>query len=280
MPRSRRCCSPRRCTTTSCAPSSAPRSGSSSSAATPARCTTWRCCRLRRRRDQPVPRVRVDRGPDRPRHARPRRHRPAEGGQELHQGVRQGRAQGDVEDGRVDGGVLHRRPDLRGDRPRRRARRALLHRHRQPPRWHRPRRDRQGGRDAPRGGQPDAGPRSAPTASSSSAASTSGVARASTTCSTPRRCSSCSTPRGPSATTSSRSTPAASTTSRSTWPRCAGCSSSPTERAADPDRRGRVGRRHRQALLDRRDVLRLDLGRGARDAGDRHEQHRRQVEHR
>ena len=41
--RSRRCCSPRPCTTTSCAPSSARWSGSSSSAATPARCTTWRC---------------------------------------------------------------------------------------------------------------------------------------------------------------------------------------------------------------------------------------------
>ena len=79
--------------------------------------------RLRRRRDQPVPGVRVDRGHDRRGPARPRRHRPAEGGQELHQGLRQGRAQGDVEDGRVDGGQLHRRPDLRGDRPRRRARR-------------------------------------------------------------------------------------------------------------------------------------------------------------
>ena len=38
---------------------------------------------------------------------------------QLHQGVRQGRAQGDVEDGRVDRRQLHRRPDLRGDRPRR-----------------------------------------------------------------------------------------------------------------------------------------------------------------
>ena len=50
---------------------------------------------------------------------RPRRDRPAQGGAQLHQGVRQGRAQGDVEDGRVDGGQLHRRPDLRGDRARR-----------------------------------------------------------------------------------------------------------------------------------------------------------------
>ena len=49
---------------------------------------------------------------------------------------------------------------------------------------------------------------------------------------------------------------------------------------ADPDRRGRVGALDRAALLDRRHELRLDLGRGPRDAGHRHEPHRRQVEHR
>ena len=54
---------------------------------------------------------------------------------------------------------------------------------------------------------PERARRSGPTASSSSAASTSGAARARSTCSTRRRCSSCSTPRGPSATTSSSSTP-------------------------------------------------------------------------
>ena len=52
--------------------------------------------RLRRRRDQPVPGVRVDRGHDRRRAARPRRASTRQGGQELHQGRRQGRAQGDV----------------------------------------------------------------------------------------------------------------------------------------------------------------------------------------
>ena len=36
----------------------------------------------------------------------------------------------------------------------------------------------------------------------------------------------------------------------------------------------------RQALLDRRDVVRLDLARSPHDAGDRDEPHRRQVEHR
>ena len=45
-------------------------------------------------------------------------------------------------------------------------------------------------------------------------------------------------------------------------------------------RRGRAGEGDRQALLDRRHVLRLDLEGGARDAGPRHELHRRQVQHR
>ena len=45
-------------------------------------------------------------------------------------------------------------------------------------------------------------------------------------------------------------------------------------------RRGRAGQRDRQAVQHRRDVLRLDLHGGARDARDRDEQHRRQVEHR
>ena len=40
---------------------------------------------------------------------------------------------------------------------------------------------------------------------------------------------------------------------------------------ADPDRRGRAGLRDRQAVLDRRDVLRLDQQGGARDPRDRHE---------
>ena len=53
------------------------------------------------------------------------------------------------------------------------------------------------------------------TASSRSAASTSGAARASRTCSTPRPSSGCSTPPGSAATTSSRSTPSASTSSPS-----------------------------------------------------------------
>jgi glutamate synthase (NADPH) large chain len=49
-PRSRRCCSPARCTTTSSGRRPAPGSGSWSSAAMPARCTTWRCCSATARR--------------------------------------------------------------------------------------------------------------------------------------------------------------------------------------------------------------------------------------
>ena len=114
-------------------------------------------------------------------HARPRRHRPDEGGPELHQGVRQGRAQGDVEDGRLDRRVVHRRPDLRGDRARRTSSStstspapcrssAASASTRSPTRCARP----------PRAWPTRPGPTSARTASSTSAASTSGVARAST----------------------------------------------------------------------------------------------------
>ena len=45
-------------------------------------------------------------------------------------------------------------------------------------------------------------------------------------------------------------------------------------------RRGRADRGDSEALQDRRHVVRLDQQRGARDAGDRHEPHRRQEQHR
>ena len=128
---------------------------------------------------------------------------------------------------------------------------------------------------------PDRPGRAGPPPASSSAASTSGGARARSTCSTRRPCSSCSTPPGPSATTSSSSTRRWSTTSRRSWPRCAGLFEFAGRRArAGADRRGRAGQRDREALLHRRHELRLDLGRGPRDAGHRHEPHRRQVQHR
>ena len=49
---------------------------------------------------------------------------------------------------------------------------------------------------------------------------------------------------------------------------------------ADAARRGRARQGDRQALLDRRHVVRLDQPRGAHHARHRHEPHRRQVEHR
>ena len=239
--------------------------------------------RVRRRCDQPVPRVRVDRGPDRRRRGlapRPRRDRSAQGGAQLHQGVRQGRAQGDVEDGRLDRRQLHRRPDLRGDRARRGADRAVLHRHREPARRDRPRRARRP--RPPRATPPPTRrvPRSGPTASSSSAASTSGAARASTTCSTPRRCSSSSTRRGPSATTSSRSTRARRRPVAPPGDVARPVPLQTDDRSAIPIDEVEPVERDRPALLDRCDVVRVDLGRGARDAGDRDEPDRRQVEHR
>ena len=51
-------------------------------------------------------------------------------------------------------------------------------------------------------------------------------------------------------------------------------------RQGDPARRGRAGDRDRQALRHRRDVARLDLDRGARDARGGDEPHRRQEQHR
>ena len=53
----------------------------------------------------------------------------------------------------------------------------------------------------------------------------------------------------------------------------------PGARRADPARAGRAGERDRQALLYRRDEPRVDLPRGARDAGDRDEPPRRALEH-
>ncbi len=52
------------------------------------------------------------------------------------------------------------------------------------------------------------------------------------------------------------------------------------ERGCDSDRGSRIGGDPRQALQDRRHVLWLDQQGGARDAGHRHEPHRRQEQHR
>ena len=157
----------------------------------------------------------------------------------------QGRPQGDVQDGHLDGRVLHRRPDLRGHRPRRRSSSTST----SPARV-----SRLGGigldeiaeEVAPRHARrlPRPSRASGPTATSRSAASTSGAARASTTSSTPRRSSSSSTPPAPAATTSSRSTRRSSTTRPRSSPPCAACSGSS---AGDRDRRSRSTRSSRSA---------------------------------
>ena len=99
------------------------------------------------------------RGHDRRGPARSRRDRPAQGGQELHQGRRQGRAEGDVARwasrtvATYTGAQIFEAIGLGQDAGRR-----VLHRHGQPPRRHRPRRGRRRGRRPPRRGLPATGP--------------------------------------------------------------------------------------------------------------------------
>ena len=106
--------------------------------------------RVRGGRRQPLP------GPRDPR--RHDRRRPARGGlappgpPQLHQGGLQGRAQDHVQDGHLDGGLLHRGPGLRGGGPRPRGGGRVLHRDTQPHRRGRSGRPgRRGGHPAPPG---------------------------------------------------------------------------------------------------------------------------------
>ena len=171
------------------------------------------------------------------------------------------------------------RPDLRGRRPRRRARRAVLHRHGQPPRRHRAPRDRHRGRGPPRRGPPrpprGAGPpqararRRVPVAPRGrgppvqpgdrlqAAARHAGQALRHLPAVLPAR---------------RRPVQAAGHVARAVRP--------PLGPSVDPARGGRAGGGDRQAVLHRGHELRLDLDGGPRDAGHRHEPHRRQVEHR
>ena len=99
--------------------------------------------RVRRRGGLPVPGDRDGPRPGRPGRARQCRRAqcrraqwgpgqggdPGQGGAEPDQSSQQGPAQGHVQDGRVHHRVLHRRADLRGDRPWRGGHRHLLRRH-------------------------------------------------------------------------------------------------------------------------------------------------------
>ena len=215
------------------------------------------------------------------RHARARRDGPGQGGAQLHQGVRQGRAQGDVEDGRLDGRQLHRRPDLRGHRARRGARRAVLHGHRQPARRHRARRDRRRGRRPPRHGPPDPARGAGPP-----------QARARRRVPVAARGRAPPVQPGDGVQAAARHPGQALRHLQAVLAR-----SSTTSRKRLATLRGlfefKLGERQpvpidevepvavdRAPLLDRRDELRVDLGRGPRDAGHRDEPDRRQVEHR
>ena len=213
-----------------------------------------------------------------------RQGRAREGRQQPDQGARQGRAQGDVQDGRLDRRVLHRRADLRGGRPVAGGRRPLLHRHhlqarRRRARRRSPRRSPGGTRTAyPRGGiapahreleiggeyqwrregephlfDPETVFRLQHSTRTGPLRHLQAVHRAR------RRAVR-------AADDAARAVPVQGR--RRHRPR------------ADPDRRGRAGLRDRQAVLDRRDVLRLDQPGGARDARDRDEPARRQVQHR
>ena len=141
-------------------------------------------------------------------------------------------------------------------------RRPLLHRHDVQARRRRARHDRRGGRPAARHGVPARRHRRRRTASSRSAGSTSGGARASRTCSTPRRSSGSSTPRGRGRydvfkqyTSRVDEQSERLMTLRGLFRFRDGADHRPRR---DPDRGGRAGLRDRQAVLDRRDVLRLD----------------------
>ncbi len=74
---------------------------------------------------QPLSRLRDARRHDRPAHLA--RARSQDGGEELHQGPEQGRAQGHLEDGHLHHPVVPGGPDLRGHRPRQGLRGPLLH---------------------------------------------------------------------------------------------------------------------------------------------------------
>ena len=177
--------------------------------------------RLRRGGGEPVSRPghhrRHDlRGPARGRLAAP-------GAPQLHEGGVQGRAEGDVEDGHLHGGLLHRRPGVRGDRPRRRADRRVLHGHGKPHRRHRALRAGSGGGHAappgPRAATHRAGPPRAGGRRRVPVAPRGGIP----SLQPEDRLQAPARGRGRSATRSSRSTPPRSTTNQRSWEPCAAC---------------------------------------------------------
>ena len=206
-----------------------------------------------------------------------------EGGRQPHQGARQGRAQGDVEDGHLDRRVLPRRPGVRGDRPLADHGRALLHGHRDPARRRRPRRHRRGGRrparrGLPAGGHPPRPPQAlgrrrvpvAPRGRAAPVRPRHGVPAAARHAAAALRHLQAVHRAG------RRAVGAADDAARPVRVRAR----RRDRPARDPDRRGRAGQRDRQAVQHRSDELRLDQPGGPPDPRHRHEPDRREVQHR
>ena len=230
---------------------------------------------VRRRRHQPLPRLRDAAGHGERGAARGRRLRDGRAG--VHQGVHQGRAEGDVQDGHLHAAELPRRADLRGGRARQEIRRPLLHLDRLARRRHRHR--HRGGRDDP---PPPPG--------------LSAARFARRTARHRRRVPVAAGRRIPPLQPGDRLQAAARVAQRPVrhLPGVRGAGQRPepqarhaagpvqaaTCRRADPDRRGGAAREHPEAFRDRRHVVRLHQQGGARDAGHRHEPPGRQVEYR
>ncbi len=234
--------------------------------------------RLRRGRGQPLPGLRVDRGPH-PRRCAHRRG--ARAGRAQHgQGAGQGRPQGHEQDGHQHRRLVHDGADLRGRGPVPGPRRRVLHRHLRAPGRRRHRRARRGGGHAPpprlpgephRAGAPPArGGRGVPVAPRGGGAPVQprdGVpAPARHPIAAVRRVPEVHRRRRPAQ--PGRRHPARPVRAEDRRP------------AAGADRRGRARQRDRQAVPDRRDELRLHLAGVARDPRDRHEPARWQVQHR
>ena len=157
-------------------------------------------------------------------------------------------------------------------------RRSLLHLDRVADRRRRHRRDCRRSARAPRAARSRRG--RSPTAISTRAANISGGATASTTCSIPTRSTSCSTPRAADNTRSIKEYTRAVNDQTRSARTLRGLFE--LKLAAQPIPLDEVEpvETHPEAVRDRRDVVRLDQQGSARNAGDRDEPHRRQVEHR
>ena len=195
--------------------------------------------------------------------------------QELHQGDRQGPEESDVQDGHLDLHVVHR--------ARRSSRRWALARRwsksispARPPTSRASACSRSPKRRSASTARRSARRRRARRRRSMPAASTPGACAARNTCGRPTRSRSCSSRRAPSYATYKEYAQLINDQSRRHMTFRGLFEFRFDALQAGADRGGRAGGRDREALLDRRDVARLDLDRSAHDARRRDEPHRRQ----